>query len=178
MAILQNQNGKSHTDLPTIQAQLAPLNVQLNHWPTASTADALLQKAALNEDEKSAVLEAHSPYFEGLKASDGYQTQDLIVLHPDIPNLDVLLQKFAAIHTHDDDEVRYIVDGEGIFGFVLPDQSQILLTVEAGEYINVPAGTEHWFVLTATKRIKAVRYFTTMDGWSPNYTDRPIEITA
>ena len=178
MAVLCTQNGDHHTDLHTIQAQLAPLNVHLNHWPTANESYVLLQKPALNDAEKSIILDAHQKYFERLQQSDGYQSQDLIVLHPSIPNLNVLLQKFAAIHTHDDDEVRYIVDGEGIFGFVMPDHSQILLTVEAGEYINVPAGTEHWFVLTPQKRIKAVRYFTTMDGWSPNYTDRTIEITT
>ena len=104
-------------------------------------------------------------YFERLQQSDGYQSQDLIVLHPEHSQPRCPAARVYAIHTHDDDEVRYIVDGEGIFGFVMPD-NQILLTVEAGEYINVPAGTEHWFVLTATKRIKAVRYFTTMDGWS------------
>ena len=43
-----------------------------------------------------------------------------------------------------------------------------------GEYINVPKDTEHWFVLTAEKRIKALRYFTTTEGWTPVYTDRPI----
>ena len=61
----------------------------------------------------------HGHYFASLQESEGYQSQDLIVLHPQIPNLDGLLEKFAAIHTHDDDEVRYIVEGEGTFGFVL-----------------------------------------------------------
>ena len=178
MAHLRTQENKTHTDLSVIQKMLAPLKVKIDHWPTAKGAEHLLGKAALSDEEKATVLDMHGQYFASLQKSEGYQSQDLIVLHPQIPNLDGLLEKFAAIHTHDDDEVRYIVEGEGTFGFVLPNNRQILLTVEAGEYINVPAHTEHWFVLTATKRIKAVRYFTTMDGWSPNYTKRPIEITA
>jgi 1,2-dihydroxy-3-keto-5-methylthiopentene dioxygenase len=177
MAKLLNQNGDFLRELEEIQPVLAPLDVELKHWPVNDSADALLAKATLDEQEKQAVLEAHAPYFEILKRDAGYQTQDLIVLHSGIPNLDALLQKFAAIHTHDDDEVRYIVEGEGCFGFVMPDESQILLTVEAGEYINVPAGTEHWFVLTGSKRIKAVRYFTTTEGWSPKYTDRPVRVS-
>ena len=49
---------------------------------------------------------------------------DLIVLHDAIPNLDQALAKFKPAHTHDDDEVRYIVDGEGVFGFTMPDGVQ------------------------------------------------------
>lgn len=103
-------------------------------------------------------------------ALDGYfqqlqQTRDLIVLHPDVPNLDELLAKFDRIHTHAEDEVRYILDGAGVFGFVRPDGSQVELTVEAADYINVPAGTEHWFYLTPQRRIKAIRYFTGTAGY-------------
>jgi 1,2-dihydroxy-3-keto-5-methylthiopentene dioxygenase len=112
--------------------------------------------------------------FQQLRESLGYQSRDLIVLHPDVPGLDELLAKFERCHTHADDEVRYIVDGEGVFGFVLPDGSQVELLVEPGEYVNVPMGTEHWFHLTKRKRIKAIRYFVDTTGWTPEYTGTPI----
>ena len=175
MAKLQTLSGDVLTDVSHIQSILAPLHVQLKDWPTNDSAHDLLNKAQLSEEEKERVAKAHDHYFAQLQETENYQSRDLIVLHPDVPNLDVLLEKFARIHTHDDDEVRYIVDGEGIFGFVLPSEEQVLLTVEAGEYINVPKDTEHWFVLTETKRIKALRYFTTTEGWTPVYTDRPIQ---
>ena len=111
-----------------------------------------------------------------MQESQGYQSRDLIVLNPQVPNLDALLAKFDKIHTHADNEIRYIIDGDGVFGFVLPDQTQAELTVEPEEYINVPAGTEHWFVLTESRRIKAVRYFTTTEGWVPEYTGREIRV--
>jgi 1,2-dihydroxy-3-keto-5-methylthiopentene dioxygenase len=99
-------------------------------------------------------------------------------LHPETPNLDTLLSKFERCHTHADDEVRYIIDGEGVFGFVRPDGSQVELTVQAEEYINVPAGTEHWFHLTDYKRIKAIRYFSGTEGWVPEYTDTEINFPS
>ncbi|HEY9709205.1 MAG TPA: hypothetical protein V6D48_13465, partial [Oculatellaceae cyanobacterium] len=126
-------------------------------------------------EEKEQVLQALDGYFEELKQSSGYESRDLIVLHPEVPNLDALLSKFSRCHYHADDEVRYIVAGEGIFGFVRPDGSQVELTVQPEEYINVPANTEHWFCLTSSKRIKAVRYFTTTEGWTPEYTDTQIK---
>ncbi len=102
----------------------------------------------------------------------------MIVLNPQTPNLNTLLAKFERCHTHADDEVRYIIDGEGVFGFVLPDGKQVELTVQPEEYVNVPAGTEHWFHLTPKKRIKAVRYFTTTEGWLPQYTDTTIRFPS
>jgi len=74
--------------------------------------------------------------------------------------------------------VRYVIDGEGIFGFVRPDGKQMELTIQPEEYINVPAGTEHWFYLTNARRIKAVRYFTTTEGWVPEYTETEIRMRS
>jgi 1,2-dihydroxy-3-keto-5-methylthiopentene dioxygenase len=54
---------------------------------------------------------------------------------------------------------------------VRPDGTQVELTVQAEDYINLPAHTEHWFDLTPSQRIKAVRYFTTTEGWVPEYTN-------
>ncbi|NWF61853.1 MAG: acireductone dioxygenase [Fischerella sp.] len=176
MAILQLEDGKTYTELKDITRELACLNIQLDRWCVGENPQLhqLLAKDSLDEDEKEQVLKALDGYFEQLQQTAGYQSRDLIVLHPDIPNLDGLLAKFDKIHTHADDEVRYIVAGEGIFGFVRPDGSQVELTVQPQEYINVPARTEHWFYLTPARRVKAVRYFTTTEGWVPEYTGTPI----
>lgn len=172
MAILQLENGTIYTDLRDIAKELAPLNIELNRWPVGENPELhdLLAKDGLNEDEKEQVLKALDGYFEQLQQTAGYQSRDLIVLHPGVPNLDAFLAKFEQIHTHADDEVRYIVDGEGVFGFLRPDGSQVELTVQSEEYINVPAETEHWFHLTPKRRIKAVRYFSGTEGWVPQYT--------
>jgi 1,2-dihydroxy-3-keto-5-methylthiopentene dioxygenase len=178
MAILRLETGETLTDVGAIAAELAPLNIGLNAWSTGTEVQSLLAKQTLTDDEKEQVLVGLDHYFERLKADLGYTSRDLIVLHPEVPNLEVLLAKFDKVHTHADDEVRYIVDGEGVFGFVRPDASQVELTVQAGEYINVPAGTEHWFYLTPSRRVKAVRYFAGTEGWTPDYTDTPIKFAT
>jgi len=178
MAKLRLANGTIHSDLQTISDELSPLNIQLNHWSLGEDPQLnhLLLKESLNDDEKDQVLTALDDYFKQLQQTADYQSRDLVVLHPGVPNLDTLLAKFDRIHTHADDEVRYIIDGEGIFGFVRPDGSQVELTVEAEEYINVPAGTEHWFYLTPKRQIKAIRYFTGTEGWVPQYTGTEIHV--
>jgi 1,2-dihydroxy-3-keto-5-methylthiopentene dioxygenase len=179
MAILQLENGTKYTNLNDIQQELASLQVKLDRWIIEDPeAIELLAKPELDEAEKERVLSALDRYFLQLQASDDYQSRDAIVLHPHTPNLDTLLAKFSRCHTHADDEVRYIIDGEGVFGFVRPDGSQVELTVRAEEYINVPANTEHWFHLTHTNRVKAIRYFTNTSGWTPEYTDTPIRFPS
>lgn len=176
MAILELEDGTRYSDLQDISSELAPLNIELNRWAVGENQQLrqLLAQDSLNEKEKEQILKSLDGYFEQLQQTAGYQTRDLIVLHPGLPNLDALLTKFDKIHTHSEDEVRYIVDGEGIFGFVRPDGTQLELTVQPQEYINVPAGTQHWFYLTPARRIKAVRYFTGTEGWTPEYTNTEI----
>lgn len=171
MAVLKKEGGVVISNLEDIQRELSSLNINLMYFAPSDDALEFLAKESLSAEEKEETLKFHDEFFEKLKKEEGYQTRDLIVLNPGVENLDMMLDKFSPCHTHDDDEVRYIVDGEGIFGFVKPDGTQMELLVQAGDYINVPKDTEHWFVLTEKKRIKAIRYFTTMDGWAPVYTN-------
>jgi 1,2-dihydroxy-3-keto-5-methylthiopentene dioxygenase len=177
MAILKLEQGATLTDSASIDEYLNRLDIQLNQWPIGEdvSTQLLLAQPRLDETQKESVLRSLDHYFESL---GGYESRDLIVLNPETPNLDGLLAKFSRPHTHADDEVRYIVDGEGVFGFVCPDGSQMELTIQPEEYINVPAGTEHWFYLTASRRIKAVRYFVDTTGWTPDYTDTVIRMQA
>jgi 1,2-dihydroxy-3-keto-5-methylthiopentene dioxygenase len=180
MAILQKEDGTIVTEIAAIAEILAPLHIHLNHWSVGDRDETLqlLAQESLTELEKENLLQLLDHYFEELQNSAGYKTRDLIVLNPQIPNLDTLLAKFEQAHTHADDEVRYIIDGEGVFGFTLPEGSQVELTVQQEDYINVPANTEHWFHLTPSRRIKAIRYFTSTEGWVPNYTGTPVRFAA
>ena len=167
-------------DLSTIQKTLATLGITLHNWPMPGSqrTHELLEKSVLDDGEKEAVLNAVDDRFETLKREAGYTTRDMIVLHENIPGLPEMLAKFEKIHYHTDDEVRYILAGKGYFGFVDPNENQFMLEVIAGDYINVPANTEHWFVLRGSLRIKAVRYFIDNSGWAPVYTGRALQFTG
>jgi 1,2-dihydroxy-3-keto-5-methylthiopentene dioxygenase len=178
MAQLKLENGKTLNDLTEIRNYLNPLGIELSHWPIEKTAvvGPLLQSDALDNEQKEVLLKVLDNKFEEQKNLYGYQTRDLIVLHPKVENIQSMLNIFNKAHTHSDDEVRYIIDGSGYFGFMMPDKEQVMLLVEAEEYIRVPKDTEHWFILSPEMRIKAVRYFTSKEGWVANYTGAPIRV--
>lgn len=126
--------------------------------------------------EAQQVLEAFAEEINRLKESGGYVTADVIDLHPDTPNLDVMLAKFSKEHWHDEDEVRFIIEGHGVFHIRDKDSGEVYaLEVEEGDLARVPAGTWHWFDLCQDKRIRAIRLFQDPNGWTPHYTDSGVD---
>lgn len=132
-------------------------------------ARALAAQNRLSDENKQRLLELFGAQLQDAKGQTGYNNADVIAIRDDIPGLDEALAKFDRLHYHDDNEVRAIVGGEGVFGFTLDDDRQFLLKIEAGEYINVPAKTWHWFYCTELKNITALRLFEDMTGWVPHY---------
>ena len=43
------------------------------------------------------------------------------------------------------------------------------IEVGAGDLISVPRDTKHWFDLCDDRRIRAIRLFQDMSGWTPYY---------
>jgi len=121
------------------------------------------------------LLRAYAREVDALKRRGGYATADVIDVRPDTPNLEAMLARFNREHWHDEDEVRFIVEGRGLF-HVHPSNGPVFtIEVEAGDLIRVPRGTCHWFDLCRDRRIRAIRLFQDRSGWTPHYTDSGID---
>lgn len=114
-------------------------------------------------------LDAYQPTIDTLKESKGYIQQDEINIRPDTPGLDGLLQKFDGEHLHDEDEVRFVLEGEGIFDIRSNDDRWMRVRVQPGDLIVVPGGRYHRFELTQTRTMHCVRLFQDVSGWVPKY---------
>jgi 1,2-dihydroxy-3-keto-5-methylthiopentene dioxygenase len=121
------------------------------------------------------VLAAYATEVEALKARGGYRAADVFDVTPDTPNLDTMLARFNREHWHDEDEVRFIVEGRGLYHVHPPQEPVFAVEVEAGDMIRVPRGTEHWFDLCGERRIRAIRLFQDPAGWAPQYTESGID---
>ena len=176
MPILQLENSRTYTDIRDIAEQLAPLQIQIKRLPLGNKQylPQLLRQDTLNRDEKEFILSAFDDYFAELKRNAGCKWRELTLLHPGSPYLYALITQFDRCHTHTDDEALYILSGECVFGFVLPNGRQMEIILHPEDYINIPAGIEHWLRPTASLHWKAVRYFMSVDGWIPQYTDTEI----
>jgi 1,2-dihydroxy-3-keto-5-methylthiopentene dioxygenase len=104
-----------------------------------------------------------------IKSSRGYVDQDEISLSRETPNLDAICAKFDKEHFHTLDEVRFVVDGEGIFDVRDANDQWVRIEVDAGDLIIIPANKYHRFYLTSAKAIRCVRLFLNNEGWAPLY---------
>lgn len=106
---------------------------------------------------------------EKLKKRFGYASADVCMLDKLNPNLDKILEPFMKEHHHTDDEVRFTVEGEGIFGVNPLCAPPFEIYVEKGDLLIVPAMTRHWFCLTEKKNICCIRVFKENPKWEAIY---------
>jgi 1,2-dihydroxy-3-keto-5-methylthiopentene dioxygenase len=159
--------GRTVTGDAAVRDALAAIGIQFERWEPAHPA---AEGAAPEE-----VLAAYAAEIEALKRSGGYVTADVIDVSPRTPGLEAMLAKFNREHWHDEDEVRFIIKGSGLFHVRPRDGGVHVIEVGPGDLIRVPRGTWHWFDLCATREIRAIRLFQDPAGWTPRYTDSGAE---
>jgi 1,2-dihydroxy-3-keto-5-methylthiopentene dioxygenase len=115
-----------------------------------------------------------TPQVEALKTSKGYSVVDEINVTATTPGLADMLARFDREHWHDEDEVRFVLEGRGVFHIRLKHGDVVVIEVEPGDLIRVPAGTRHWFTLTPEQRIRAIRFFHNPSDWVPHYPGESI----
>jgi 1,2-dihydroxy-3-keto-5-methylthiopentene dioxygenase len=139
-----------------IAAELARVGVRFERWPTREIGD-------------TAILDAYAPEIARLQAEGGYQSVDTVAMAPDHPEREALRGKFLSEHTHGEDEVRFFVEGEGLF--TLHAQGKVFnMLCTQGDLISVPAGMPHWFDMGGHPRFTAIRLFRNPDGWIARFT--------
>lgn len=155
------------TDEHAVRARLGAAGVTFERWQATRP---LAPGAPADE-----VLGAYAPEIERLKREGGYVTADVIDVRPDTQGLEAMLARFRREHWHDEDEVRFILEGRGVF-FIHPREGALLsVEVVPGDLLRVPRGTWHWFDLCAERRIRAIRLFQDPAGWTPRYTDSGVD---
>jgi 1,2-dihydroxy-3-keto-5-methylthiopentene dioxygenase len=171
LKIFANDNPRvplaSTTDQAEIARRLAEEGVRFEQWHAAQPIKA--------GDAPEQVLAAYKADIDRLKNEGGYITVDVISLNSDNPEKAALRQKFLSEHRHSEDEVRFFVDGHGLFTLHIKDKVYEVLC-EKGDLISVPADTTHWFDMGPNPRFVAIRLFNNPEGWVAKYTGSDIAL--
>jgi len=164
---IQGDPVPSHSshDPQWIQAALEERGIGFERWP------ARLELAGNATPE--AILSAYAPEIARVQATGRYPTVDAIRLTPDHPDRATLRQKFLAEHTHSEDEVRFFVEGRGLFCLHIGEEVLQVLC-ERNDFLRVPAGTRHWFDMGSSPHFTAIRFFDNPEGWVAQFTGDPI----
>ncbi|WP_269618092.1 1,2-dihydroxy-3-keto-5-methylthiopentene dioxygenase [Zhongshania sp. BJYM1] len=155
----------STRDADQISKLLSNVGVRFEQWQTRNDIAA--------GDSQEAVLSAYESDVKRLITEQGYQSVDVISIAKDNPQKDALRLKFLDEHSHSEDEVRFFVQGQGLFALHIGDKV-FEVTCEKGDLLSVPANTTHWFDLGPQPDLVAIRFFNNPDGWIANYTGNDI----
>lgn len=158
---------KTLTSTDEITSALAAHGIDYERWTPAHP----IADNAPAED----ILNAYAREIDELKQRGGYVTADVIDVNSTTPGLDEMLAKFNREHWHDEDEVRFIIAGRGLFHIHSQSGAVLAIEVEAGDLIRVPRGTRHWFNLCSDRRIRTIRLFQDTAGWTPHYTESRVD---
>src|SRR6185503_16978631 len=101
------EENRTLEDESAIAAFLAEYGIEYERWTEGPD----VASRATSE----AVLDAYAGKIAQLKARGGYVTADVIDVTSATPGLDGMLARFNSEHWHDEDEVRFIVEGRGLF---------------------------------------------------------------
>ena len=149
------------TDTGEILKALVPFDVRFERWEASRP---LAPGAG-----QDAVLEAYAADVDRLRKIGGYQSVDVVRIHPEHPDREAMRQKFLSEHTHADDEVRFFVEGAGAF-YLRKNNTVLQVVCTAGDLLSVPKHTRHWFDMGPKPLFAAIRLFTTPDGWQAEFT--------
>jgi 1,2-dihydroxy-3-keto-5-methylthiopentene dioxygenase len=157
----QPQLGETITDFSVIQSRLNDLGVQFERW--------VANAECPPDADQDTILDAYRDSIDRLKQQYAFQSVDVISLRPDHPEKISFRQKFLAEHIHADFEIRFFIEGRGLFFLHIDDKVYAVLC-EQGDLISVPANTTHWFDMGEDPQFKCIRLFTTPDGWVADFT--------
>jgi len=147
--------------LDEIEAELQQIGVRFEQWQAG--------KPIAAGDAPDVVLDAYRSDIDRIVAEKGFRTVDVVSIAPDHPKREEMRAKFLDEHFHKEDEVRFFVDGSGLFTLHVGERVYEI-RCEKGDLIGVPDSTLHWFDMGPEPRFVAIRFFTEPDGWVGHFT--------
>lgn len=151
----------SSRDGGEIATELANIGVNFERWQA--------DRALAADADNATILAAYQAEIDKLVAIAGYQSWDVVSMQPDHPDRAVFRDKFLSEHTHGEDEVRFFVEGAGLFCLHIEGKVYQVLC-EKNDLISVPANTRHWFDMGSAPRFTAIRLFNNPEGWVAQFT--------
>ncbi|KAI5453016.1 1,2-dihydroxy-3-keto-5-methylthiopentene dioxygenase [Naganishia albida] len=136
------------------------------------------------ENVDLARLKALGVLYWQIPQEEGWQGEiDKVAKERDYKNRDVInvtreglgeayeskIKGFFEEHLHEDEEIRYILEGSGFFDVRdQTDKKWVRIAMEAGDLVVLPAGIYHRFTLDERDKIKAMRLFKDEPKWVPH----------
>lgn len=123
---------------------LSQLGVLYHHCPSVSSVDKIaFERSYKNRDEITVSPEKMGPIYEEK------------------------VKMFFNEHLHEDEEIRYVLDGNGFFDVRNNSDEWVRIRLDKDDLIILPSGIFHRFTTDSKNYIKAMRLFKDEPKWTP-----------
>ncbi|MGG2464223.1 1,2-dihydroxy-3-keto-5-methylthiopentene dioxygenase [Streptomyces sp. RGM 3693] len=149
-------------DLDVIHKELIKIGVRFERWHATHWLPAGADDAR--------VMKAYRSHIDRISSEGGYRLVDIARMSPAPTDPEwperarAAREKFLAEHFHDEDEVRFFVEGAGCF-YLHAGGKVHAMVCTAGDLLAVPSRTVHWFDMGRSPSFTAIRFFQEEDGW-------------
>ncbi|KAF2841498.1 1,2-dihydroxy-3-keto-5-methylthiopentene dioxygenase [Patellaria atrata CBS 101060] len=122
--------------------------------------------------KKLGILAFNYPNVEDVNAvakERQYKNRDEVVISPEAmgPIYEEKVKTFFSEHLHEDEEIRYILDGAGYFDVRGKDDDWVRIKLDKHDLMIMPAGIYHRFTTDNSNYTKAMRLFKEDPKWTP-----------
>ncbi|KAF2868521.1 1,2-dihydroxy-3-keto-5-methylthiopentene dioxygenase [Massariosphaeria phaeospora] len=121
---------------------------------------------------KLGILHFNYPKLEDvntLAAERDYKNRDEITISPESMGevYETKVKTFFHEHLHEDEEIRYILDGGGFFDVRSEGDDWVRIKLDKHDLMIMPAGIYHRFTTDTQNYTKAMRLFKEDPKWTP-----------
>ncbi|KAG6068562.1 1,2-dihydroxy-3-keto-5-methylthiopentene dioxygenase [Claviceps sp. LM84 group G4] len=121
---------------------------------------------------KLGVIYCHLPNLldvDQLATDRGYKNRDEIIVSRETMGeaFENKVRMFFCEHLHEDEEIRYIKDGQGFFDVRSKDDEWVRIRLEKDDLLILPAGIYHRFTIDENNFVHALRLFKDEPKWTP-----------
>ena len=140
MKLYYKKKKKETDNLDLIHKMLSDYGIDSGSFHLKKTEYSVLDNS-LSEDKRIDLMDNYNDLETQFSSLNEFR-RDLVILTRNFEYTDFILEKFSPIHFH-----------------LINDGNKILVTLEEGEFIQVPECTWQWFDLTEEKNMASIRYF-------------------
>eukprot|EP00193_Tetraselmis_chui_P005512 CAMPEP_0177757060 /NCGR_PEP_ID=MMETSP0491_2-20121128/3444_1 /TAXON_ID=63592 /ORGANISM="Tetraselmis chuii, Strain PLY429" /LENGTH=223 /DNA_ID=CAMNT_0019272691 /DNA_START=72 /DNA_END=743 /DNA_ORIENTATION=+ len=119
----------------------------------------------------------NDPKLAAIRKVRGYSYHDVCtVAEGKLPEYEKKIKIFFEEHLHEDEEIRFVMDGTGYFDVRDKEDRWIRISMGPGDMVVLPEGLYHRYTNTDTNYIKCMRLFAGDPVWTAH--NRPQEDNA
>jgi len=129
----------------------------------------LSPRFSVEDKHNDLVMDYYQGHIDRIKNKFNYACADMTRVSHDSLHAISIRGKNLSEHTHQEDEVRLILEGS-ILIYVHINENVHIIHCEKGDFIMVPGGVKHWMDIGPSPNFACIRWYNSKSGLVTQFT--------